>query len=260
MSHPHNSSKRVHVYIDETGDRGRSSASSPIFGMAAVIIEQSDTSVLRQALLDLRKDFRVPNGKVLSWKEYVKTHDRRRQAARRLAAVQGIRVCYVYVDKRALRPTAYGGSVEVMYNYVAGKMLKSALWAARSAFGTDGQVWIRYGHVRRHNHQTTESYLRQQILPDPRVPSAMLAGLNWVSADKYVESQAADIFGGFLKAALWPGGEFSMVEPSYLLKVWSLIHNTHVCAVPLGLMSMPESNLVTKEAWFPCVQCPKSGA
>lgn len=180
MSHPHNSSKRVHVYIDETGDRGRSSASSPIFGMAAVIIEQSDTSVLRQALLDLRKDFRVPNGKVLSWKEYVKTHDRRRQAARRLAAVQGIRVCYVYVDKRALRPTAYGGSVEVMYNYVAGKMLKSALWAARSAFGTDGQVWIRYGHVRRHNHQTTESYLRQQILPDPRVPSAMLAGLNWV--------------------------------------------------------------------------------
>ncbi|MEZ5200637.1 MAG: hypothetical protein R2742_04710 [Micropruina glycogenica] len=72
----------------------------------------------------------------------------------------------------------------------------------------------------------------------------MLAGLNWVSADKYVESQAADIFGGFLKAALWPGGEFSMVEPSYLLG-YGAIHNTHVCAVPLGLMSMPESNLVT---------------
>ena len=259
MTHPLSHHSRVHVYIDETGDRGLGESASPIFGMAAVIVDDGAAQELRNVVLQLRADFKVPMGEVLSWKNYVKTHDRRRHAAQALAAVEGLHVCYVYVDKGALRPGAYGGSVQTMYNYVAGKLLKNALWAARNAFGASSDVWVRYGHVRGHDHRTTDQYLRQRILPESRVPDDMLRGLTWVSADRYSESQAADLFGGFLKSALWPSGEFELVEPAYLLTVWSRIRNSDQCAIPLGLMSMPESGLITTQPWFPCSRCPKSG-
>lgn len=95
---------QVHVYVDETGDRGASPKSSPIFGMAAIVLDEAGVQGIRNAVGQLRLDFKVPPGSVLSWKEYVKTHDRRRRAADVLAAVTGIKVCYVYTVKSHLRP------------------------------------------------------------------------------------------------------------------------------------------------------------
>lgn len=66
------------------------------------------------------------------------------------------------------------------------------------------------------------------------------------------KAKRADLYGGFLKAALWPAGQFSLVEPAYLLTVWHQIRNSNSCAVPLGIMSMPNCDLLRKEPWFPC--------
>lgn len=248
---------KIHVYVDETGDRGSSPTSSPIFGMAAIVVDELGAVAIRQAVEQLRSDFKVPATKVMSWKEHVKTHDRRRRAAEVLATVDGLKVCYVYSLKAELRAGSYRDDPQRFYNFVAFKTYKNTLWTARNWKGGGAQVWTRFGHVRNHDHRTTEEYIRTQAGRDPKVPFEMEQGLRWVSADKYLESQAADLFGGFLKAALWPDGDFGYVEPSYLLTVWHKIRNSESCAIPLGLMSMPDSALVTKNSWFPCRQCLK---
>jgi hypothetical protein len=248
---------KLHVYVDETGDRGSSGASSPIFGMAAIIVDEHGARNTRAAVQALRTDFKVPTGVVMSWKDHVKTHDRRRRAADVLSDVPGLKICYVYVVKAELWQNSYLHDRERFYNYVALKTYWSTLWAARNWKGDTAQVWTRFGHVRGHDHRTTEQYLRRQSAQDERVPDHMEQGLRWVSADRYLESQAADLFGGFLKAALWPGGEFGYVEPSYLLRVWPQIRNSDRCAIPLGIMSMPDSSLVTRNDWFPCAHCEK---
>lgn len=249
--------RRVYVYIDETGDRGNSPKSSPIFGMAALVLDATGSEGVRDVVRRLRDDFRVPTDKVMSWKEYVKSHDRRRRAADQLAALDGVRVCHVYSVKSALRSGSYRDDQQRFYNYVAYKTYKSALWAARSWKGSGAEVRTRFGHVKGHDHRTTKQYIEREAAADPKVPFDMERGLRWVPADKYVESQAADLYGGFLKSALWPGGEFGYVEPAYLLRVWRQIQNSETCAIPLGIMSMPDYSLLKRVSWFPCVECPR---
>lgn len=193
----------------------------------------------------------------MSWKEHAKTHDLRRRAAEILCAVPDMRVLYVYVKKSELRSGSYVGDPQRFYNYVAYKMYKSVLWAGRNWKGSDAHIWTRFGHVRGHDHRSTETYIVREAQSDERVPHSMEQGLKWVSADKYDESQAADLLGGFLRAAVWPEPKFGYVEPSYLLKVWPLIRNSDTCAIPLGIMPMPSERVLVDEAWFPCARCPK---
>lgn len=251
---------KVHVYVDETGDRGRSAASSPIFGMAAIVLDELGAVNIRQAVMALRSDFQIPQGTVMSWKDHVKTHDRRKRAAHVLSSVAGVKVCYVYAVKNALSSNSYLVDPQRFYNYLAYMIYKSTIWAARSWKGRQARVWTRFGHVRRHDHKTTEAYIRREAILDSRVPFEMEQGLRWVSADKYLESQAADLYGGFLKAALWPSGEFGYVEPAYLLQVWHQLRNSENCAIPLGIMSMPSHNLLTSQPWFPCSPCERIGS
>lgn len=163
--------RHVFVYIDETGDRGCSDKSSPIFGMAAIVVDAPGGLAMRTAVDRLRCDFKVPQGKVMSWKEHVKTHDRRRHAARVLGELVDVRVCYVYSVKQALRTNSYLVDPRLFYDYVAYKTYKSALWAARAWKGPQVEVWTRFGHVKGHDHRSTESYIREaRRRPIPRFP------------------------------------------------------------------------------------------
>jgi len=45
------SGSRVYAYVDETGDRGASPASSPIFGMSAVILDDVGVREMRDCPL-----------------------------------------------------------------------------------------------------------------------------------------------------------------------------------------------------------------
>ncbi|HEV7648718.1 MAG TPA: DUF3800 domain-containing protein [Actinophytocola sp.] len=247
----------VYTYVDETGDRGQRPTSSPIFGMAAVLVDDHAAIALRLAVKQLRNDLQVPGNSVMSWKNHAKNHDRRKRAAELLGAVDGLRVCYVYVVKSALRPDSYLSDPQRFYNYLAYKTYKSTLWAARNWKGSNVRVWTRFGHVRRHDHTTTASYIAREAAAEPKVPHDLEQGIRWVSADRYLESQAADMYGGFLKSAVWPDGQFGYTEPSYLLSIWHQIRNSGDCVIPLGLMSMPDSSLVRQNAWFPCQRCEK---
>jgi len=247
----------VYTYIDETGDRGQGPTSSPIFGMAAVLVDDNAATALRLAVEQLRRDLQVPVNSVMSWKNNAKTHDRRKRVAELLGSVGGLRVCYVYVVKSALYPDSYLSHPQRFYNYVAYKTYKSTLWAARNWKGSSARVWTRFGHVRGHDHTTTTRYIARTAAIDPTVPHHLEQGRRWVSADRYLESQAADMYGGFLKSAVWPDGQFGYTEPSYLLSIWHQIRNSNDCVIPLGLMSMPDNSLVRQNAWFPCKHCEK---
>lgn len=245
---------RLYAYIDETGDRGSNVGSSPIFGMAAVIVDEWSARRLQDAVKQLRSDFGVPDDKPMSWKDHVKTHDRRRRAATVLGAVKGLTVCLAYADKAALSPNSYRSDKVRFYNYVAWMTYKSILWSARSLGGQDALVWTRFGHVKHHDHEGTKAYLQREAERDYRVPDWMEQGLRWVSADQYLESQAADLYGGFLRAALWPT-EWDLVEPAYLKSVWHQLRNSHDCAIPLGFMAMPDYGNLHSREWFPCANC-----
>ncbi|WP_156516457.1 DUF3800 domain-containing protein [Nocardia arizonensis] len=60
---------RVWAYVDETGDRGSGPSASPVFGMAAVLVDDLGAVELRRAVQQLRTEFKVPANKVMSWKD-----------------------------------------------------------------------------------------------------------------------------------------------------------------------------------------------
>src|SRR5579875_1085619 len=224
--------------------------------MTAVLVDDVGAPKLRAAVTQLRGEFGVPANKPMSWKKHTKTHDRRRRAAEVLGAVDEMKVCYVFAIKSKLRPSSYVGDRDRFYNYVAYKLYKSTIWAARNWRGNTARLVTRFGHVKGHDHTVTENYIKWQASMDQRIPFYMEQGLRWVDAGRYLESQAADMFSGFLKAAFWPG-DYGYVEPSYLLSIWHKIRNSENCAIPLGIMPMPDNKLLADLAWFPCTTCPK---
>ena len=246
----------VFAYIDETGDPGAfvKPRSTPILGMAAVLVDDESAPLLREAIIQLRADFRVPDGKVMSWKEHIRNHDRRKRAASVLAAIPNIKLIYVYSDKRLTAPGSFGNERGVYYNYVAFKMYKNILWAARQWKGSEG-VHTRFGYVKDMDHDSTRAYFASQMPVSGTVPFHLERGLNWVSADRYLESQAADLFAGFLKEGIWHD-TYGQIEGMYIQIVWPQIRtNGSGCVIPLGLMSMPNSQNVRSWDWYQCAHC-----
>lgn len=141
------------------------------------------------------------------------------------------------------------------YNYVAGKTYRGILWAAHHWDAEPARVWTRFGQVMGFDHgTTTRPYLEGPVVAPANVPNHIEQGLRWVSATNYLESQAADLYACFLKAAVWPD-RYGNFEGGYLRTVWHQLRNSEGCAIPLGLMSIPESSLVACHDWFPCDAC-----
>ncbi len=173
-------------------------------------------------------------------------------------AVPGLTVCYVWASKKDLMPDSYRDDNDRFYNWVALKTYKSAIWAARNGHGDDAEVHFRFGHVRGFDHAGSKNYIEKEAQEDPKIPHRLQASLRWISADRYRESQAADLFGGFLSAAVWPKGDYGYTEPNYLHRVWPVIRkNDDGCAIPLGVFAMPHHRVATEADWFPCDdRCP----
>ena len=258
------SEKRFFAYIDETGDLGdliKSPSSIPHFGMAAVIFEESAGAALRELIDWYRAEFNIPKEKNVSWKEHVRDHDRRLLVADRLVALEGVTVSYVYTDKA----TVVGEYVRergFLYNYVAGKMLKNVLYAARNMGATDGSLTIRYSHVHKFDHEgLSRPYLTERLPSIATIPLNLVESINWVNARKYRESDVADLFAGCLLSALVPG-KYGHVEGRYLRTVWPRVRgvencgdpDSQWCALPLGFMPMPTYSVADQD-WFPCRPC-----
>lgn len=247
------------AYVDETGDPGSASKSSQAFGMAAIIMGSVGVSAARSLADELKREFSIPAHKPLSWKDHVREHDRRRFVSRKLAELPDLVVTYNYCRKSEVN---YGNFVKdrgMFYNYVAGKTYKSILWTARYWPNGDSRNTVKtsFGHVRGFDHEaTTLPYFKIAVDADPKVPNQLERKLAWVDGRKYRESMIADLFAGCLHSAI-TDDRYGSPEGSYLLNVWPQIRNSGRCAIPLGLMSIPQNSLVTKFDWFPCSTCTK---
>lgn len=227
--------------------------------MCAVIVNQKSGQRLRNAIDALRKDFGVPPTATMSWKNHIKTASRRNHASRTLSKVDGVTLLYAYYEKSKLRPGTYATDRQRSYDYLAHKMHKAILWYTALGGHENASINIRFGHVKNHDHKTTKVYLQKSAVRD-NLPIGRQRELKWVAADTHPESQAADIYAGFLRSAIWPD-EFGNVDGQHLLRVWHLIRQADLCgkggycAIPLGIFSMPENHLVTEMEWFPCTSC-----
>ncbi|NED99944.1 DUF3800 domain-containing protein [Phytoactinopolyspora halotolerans] len=245
----------LRAYIDETGDRGiLKGRASPIFGMAAVMVDDDAERSARQALGRLRTDFNVPSDRPLSWKDDLKNHDRRVHAANILSTLKGLRVVYVVADKSQLSDGTYRDDVTLFYNVIAYAGLQRVLWAARAWPDGKRQVKVHFSHVKKHDHTDTHRYFQIKKRQDKNVPFDLVSKLSWVSSDKYEMSQIADVYAGFLKAAFWPN-VWQNTEGAYLLKIWHQIRRSEECVISLGMQVRPNSKLAFTQPWWPCPDC-----
>lgn len=246
---------RLTAYIDETGDRGTLKGNaSPIFGMSAVIVDNTAENAARAAMTRLRLDLGTPSNRPLSWKKDLKNHDRRTHAAKILHAVLGLRVVYVLVDKARLPAGSYGDDVTLLYNVIAYETLRRVLWTARRWPEGHRGVDVRFGHVAHHDHLDTHRYFQIKKGDDPSFDHQLITSLTWVNATQYEMSQVADVYGGFLKAAFWPN-TFGDLEGSYLKRAWHQIRNSEDCVLTLGLQPRPDSTWAKAMEWWPCSDC-----
>lgn len=140
------------AYVDETGDRGFTTKSSPIFGITAVLVADELDAMMRSAVTTLRSDFGV-EGVPLLWSRYCGPahHDRRRHVARTLAKVPGLQAIYVMIDKlRSPDSAAMRTDQRLAYNYVARLAFERIALAARAWHGGSRRAVVRVAHVKGH--------------------------------------------------------------------------------------------------------------
>jgi hypothetical protein len=210
----------LRAYVDETGDRGHTGGSSPFFAFAAVVVADEDEPGLRAAMSQLRRDFKVPAGKALHWKDHVKTYTRRQHASRVLAQVPGLVIIYVVVEKAAI-PVGSGiyGDHVLFYNFAACLTMERLLLAARDWPAGTRDVIVRFGHVRGFDHSRTTRYFNLKCTTDAWIPWSRLHGVvHFDDQAKWDGLQAADQYAGMLNAAIRTD-EFGGYEESHLLRI-----------------------------------------
>lgn len=208
----------VRAYVDETGDRGTSSRASRYFGMVAVVVADEDDPMLRRAIAECRRRLSVPAGKPLHWTEHVKRFPRRQFVAAQLAAVPGVVLNILLVEKAAVAHDVSGQVA--FYNYVAGGLLQQVLTTAAEWPGGARDLVISFGHVRGFDHGETLAWFEKLRARDSGDGSwELLRGRPaFLGAGQLDGLQAADQYCGMLRAALEPD-EFGGFEEHHLMKV-----------------------------------------
>jgi hypothetical protein len=213
----------VRAYVDETGDRGLSPRSSRYFGMVAVVVADEDDAGLRRVIDQCRRRLSVPVGKPLHWTEHVKRFPRRQFVASQLAAVPGVVLNMVLVEKAAVANDL--PDQVAFYNLVAGRLLEQVLRTADEWPGGRRDVVITFGHVRGFQHDETLAWFEKlRARNSARVPWELLRGRPAFRGPGQLDGlQAADQYCGMLRAAL-EADEYGGFEEHHLIAVRHQIH------------------------------------
>ncbi|MFE4174193.1 DUF3800 domain-containing protein [Streptomyces sp. NPDC056909] len=160
---------KLHVYIDETGDRGFSIASraqSPFFAMSALIVPQEDEWIVKvtagglRALVHGAQPQRIL--KPIHWVEHFrpKRPERRNQAARTLALMSSAKVIHVIAHKDTVNSDdGMRQDKGVFYNYTTRLLLERVAYAAKDWPGGPRLAIVRLGRVKHMDHDAAEADL-----------------------------------------------------------------------------------------------------
>lgn len=123
-------SRQLHAFIDESGQRARSAASSDHFVMSAVVIPEEHLADAATLLELLRADLKRNAGDTLHWKN-IKQHPQRLHASKTLGAVDWLTVSSIIVCKRHLGGQALND--DLAYLYTLRYLLERLSWMARDS-------------------------------------------------------------------------------------------------------------------------------
>ncbi|MBD2835121.1 DUF3800 domain-containing protein [Streptomyces pratensis] len=256
---------KLHVYVDETGDRGFSEASrvkSPFFAMTALLVPQEDEWVVKltagglRALVHGAEPQRIL--KPIHWVEHFKAKriDRRRQAAQALALMPNAMVIHVIAHKETVNADAgMRQDKGVFYNYTTRLLLERIALAAKYWPGGPRLAITRLGIVKHMDHTTTADYLnyvRQTAgLTSYQVPWNFIKWpLTWESSQRD-GIQLADLHAGILNSALSGDPQDRTCANNLLLVGHQLRRAWTGSPLGYGVKIIGDDSFVTGRVWWP---------
>lgn len=245
----------LHVFVDEYGDRNfKENRESEWFTMTALLVEQEHLDHLRAAISGMRQIYRIPDGNKLHWVE----HFRKKQPARRLTAlhlltsIPHIRVVNVLLHKPTISGNAKmrddsSRSYHMMTLYLLERVAKAAAgWP-----GGERLAKVSLGVVGGVDHRDTQAHLHAQAILQGHTSRSPFGNLlwpfKWFDSAELDGLQAADIFSGFLTAALVND------DAIYYQKVLKLVtHDSWGNHLGEGMKIFPNEAvpLITASSWW----------
>jgi hypothetical protein len=255
---------KLHVYVDETGDRGFSEASlakSPFFAMTALLVPQEDEWHVKVTAGGLRA---LVHGaqpqeilKPIHWVEHFrpKHKERRRQAAQALAFMPSAMVIHVIAHKGTMRADAgMAKDKGVFYNYTTRLLLERVALAAREWTGGPRLAIVRLGRVKHMDHSASAAYfdyIRQGAgLTSYPIP------WNYISWPPTWENtqrdgiQLADIHAGILNCALSGDPQDRGCAENLLLVGHQLRRAWNGALLGYGVKVIGDTSFITGRAWW----------
>ena len=121
----------IGIHVDETGDRGFSSKSSPYFCLAACAFRHSNAGIIVRAMEALNSALGRPLRHSIHAVDHLKTHDKLMEAVEHLSKLP-VRVIYVVLPKASTpADSSMRGDDIHVYNYLARMLLERMSWFAR---------------------------------------------------------------------------------------------------------------------------------
>ena len=205
----------IEIHVDETGDRGFSSKSSPYFCLAACAFRHSKARTVVQAMEALNFVLRRPPRQPMHAVDHLKTHDKLMEAVEHLAKLP-VRVFFVVLPKDSTPQSAYMRSDDIhVYNFLARVLLERMSWFARDVELVAQPV---FAAVARMPRRRLDEYISTLQLMDTAIEWPRLKlPVEVDQAKNRVGMQWADIAGRAMLKATTPGtSPPHRIEPVYL--------------------------------------------
>ncbi|MGW2113746.1 DUF3800 domain-containing protein [Streptomyces zhihengii] len=252
---------KLHVYVDETGDRGFTAASraqSPFFAMTAVLVPQEDEWTVKYTAGGLRSI--VHNGppqnllKPIHWVEHFKAKhpQRRQQAAKALAAMPSAKVIHVIAHKDTVNTDAgMRQDRDLFYNYTTRLLLERVAYTAKEWPGGPRLAIVNLGAVKNMDHAASEVYLKSARSQSTYgVPWGYIKWPpTWMGTQRD-GIQLADVHAGLLNCALTGAPTDRACAENLLLCGHQLRRSRSGLLLGYGVKVIGDPSFVTKRAWW----------
>lgn len=239
----------LRVYVDESGDRGFSAKSSPVFILAAIVARDNDEPRLRLMREQLCTDLEKPSTTVLHWAQNIQNHSQRKHVAKTISGAP-LTLLYVIVDKASLRTSSGLHDHERLYNYAVRRLIERLSWYIRDE---KAEAIVTFARIRNFKYASLETYI-YYLRSSPN-------SIHWKSfkdlpriddPSRKVLLQVADIAAGCLSKAIVPD-KWGNFEYSYLREIQPLIYrNTpgKITSYGLHVISGKSSTMLPATTWW----------
>ncbi|WP_188267565.1 MULTISPECIES: DUF3800 domain-containing protein [unclassified Streptomyces] len=255
---------KLHVYIDETGDRGFSTASrarSPFFAMTALIVPQEDEWNVKITAGGLRAYVHGAQPqqavKPIHWVDHFrpKRPERREHAARTLAMMPNAKVVHVIAHKDTVNSDdGMRKDQGLFYNYTARLLLERVAYTAKHWPGGERLALVRLGLVKHMDHAAAEAALngmRQDS--DSSLWGVPWQHISWPPTWEGTQRdgiQLADLHAGLLNTALSGDPADSRCAQNLLLCSHQLRRSATGKLLGYGVKIIGNADFVTTRCWW----------